>query len=73
MSDPNTTPNTTPTTIPRRFLDLPETVEYSNLSRSTILRYESQGLFPKRKRLGPGRVAWDIRDLESWADQRGAA
>jgi prophage regulatory protein len=64
---------TTPTTIPRRFLSLPEVVEWAGISRSSLLRYEAQGHFPPRVRLGPGRIGWDVKDLEAWADQRGAA
>ena len=57
-------------TIQRQFYPLPATAEFSGISKSTVLRYEKAGLFPKRKRLGPGRVGWDIRELQAWVDAR---
>lgn len=54
----------------KRFHSLPGTSEYSGMSRSTVLRRVKDGTFPAPVRLGPGRVAWDVRDLEAWAADR---
>jgi prophage regulatory protein len=59
--------------ILRRFLSLSEAAEFAGISKSTLLRYQAKGLFPKRRRLGPGRVAWDRLELEAWAENREAA
>jgi prophage regulatory protein len=64
--------STTTTTVPRRFLNLNETAKFAGISRSTLLRYEKADLFPRRRRLGPGRVAWAVSELEAWADAREA-
>ena len=54
----------------RRFLDLVRTAHFAGCSPSTVLRWEKAGTFPRRRRLGPNRVAWDIRELEEWAAER---
>lgn len=54
----------------RRFLDLVRTAHFIGCSPSTVLRWEKAGTFPRRRRLGPNRVAWDINDLEAWAAER---
>jgi predicted DNA-binding transcriptional regulator AlpA len=60
---------TTPTTpLLRKFLDESETCEYASASRSSIRRWEQAGLFPKRVKIGPNRVAWRLEDLQAWAD-----
>ena len=56
--------------IQQRFLSERQTVQFAGASRSTLRRWESAGLFPKRKRLGPGRIGWDRRELEEWAESR---
>ncbi len=35
-----------------------------------IRRLELSGLFPQRVRLGPGRVAWRLSEIEDWLDSR---
>ena len=37
-------------------------------SRPQIWRLEKQGLFPRRIRLGPGRVAWLDREISEWIE-----
>jgi prophage regulatory protein len=61
------------TAVKRRFLSLLEVAEWAGVSRSTVLRWEAAGTFPRRVRLGPNRVAWDLHALEAWADSREAA
>lgn len=42
----------------------------STLSKGTITNYEALGLFPRRRRLGPGRVAWVKLEVDSWLASR---
>ena len=53
-----------------RFLSLKRTAAWVGCSPSTVLRWERDGKFPDRRRLGPNRVGWDIRELEAWASER---
>ena len=53
----------------QRFLSAKETARYAGISRSTLFRWEQSGRFPPRRRLGPGRVAWDRVELEAWAEE----
>ena len=39
-------------------------------SRPQIWRLEKQGLFPRRIRLGPGRVAWLLREISEWIEYK---
>ena len=54
----------------RRFLDLMRTAHFVGCLPSTVLRWEKACTFPRRRRLGPNRVGWDIRELEAWASER---
>lgn len=40
------------------------------VSRSTLFRWERDGHFPRRIKLGPKRVAWRKSDIEDWIDAR---
>ena len=53
-----------------KFLRMKEVLKLTGLSRSSILRLENQGKFPKRKRLSDSAVGWDSRDIEKWLDSR---
>ena len=37
---------------------------------STIWRWEQLGLFPKRRQLGPGTVAWVADEVIDWLENR---
>tara|TARA_Y100001968_G_scaffold137086_1_gene125324 strand:+ start:2213 stop:2416 length:204 start_codon:yes stop_codon:yes gene_type:complete len=39
-------------------------------SRAHLYRLEDQGEFPKRKRVGRNRVAWDRAEVELWIAER---
>lgn len=39
-------------------------------SPAHIARLEAAGQFPKRVRLGPGRVGWVDEEVESWLRER---
>lgn len=37
-------------------------------SRTTLIKWEREGRFPKRVSLGSGRVGWLWSDLYAWSD-----
>ena len=39
-------------------------------SRAHLYRLEDQGEFPKRRRIGPNRVAWILTEVEQWLAKR---
>lgn len=39
-------------------------------SRAHLYRLEDQGVFPKRRRIGPNRVAWVRSEVEQWLAER---
>ena len=47
-----------------RFLRTKDVIEKVRLSRATIWRLESEGLFPQRRRIGPHAVAWLESEVE---------
>jgi len=42
----------------------------TGLARSTIYAYVKQGLFPRQRRLGPGRVGWRASEVRNWIASR---
>lgn len=42
------------------------------VSRTTILRWEAQGRFPRRIRMGGTTVAWFMSEIEDWLMERDA-
>jgi prophage regulatory protein len=55
-----------------RFLRLAEVKARTGLSAVTIWRYERDGTFPARRRLGPNVVAWADDEVDSWMESRPA-
>jgi prophage regulatory protein len=53
-----------------RFIPLKEVLKLTSLSRAQIDRLENRGEFPRRVRLGPGRVAWLLQDVLDWISER---
>ncbi len=49
--------------------ELREMVRYSLMQ---IWRLERDGRFPKRIKLGPGRVGWSLREVQGWIAARKA-
>ena len=49
--------------------ELREMVSYSNMQ---VWRMERDGRFPKRIKLGPGRVGWSLREVQDWIAERKA-
>ena len=42
----------------------------TGLSRAAIYKYMARGLFPRQRRLGPGRVAWRASEVRNWIATR---
>lgn len=42
----------------------------TGLSRASIYRYSARKLFPARRRIGPGRVAWLASEVLAWIETR---
>ena len=42
------------------------------VSNSTLLRWELQGRFPRRIRMGATSVAWPLAEILAWIDARTA-
>lgn len=49
-----------------RMLRLREVTNRTGLSGTTIWRLERKGLFPRRRRISPGRVGWLEQDIEDY-------
>ena len=56
-----------------RFLREREVRQITGLSRSSRWRLEQLGLFPRRRAISPGAVAWLESEIEDWVAQRPAA
>jgi prophage regulatory protein len=52
----------------KRLVRFPEVKERTGLSRGTIWRYETAGLFPRRLRIGANTIAWLEADLDAWIE-----
>lgn len=53
-----------------RFLRLPEVIEISGLSRSSIYERIKEGLFPANVSLGGRTVGWVEEEVLQWASDR---
>jgi predicted DNA-binding transcriptional regulator AlpA len=42
----------------------------TGLSPASVYNYIAQGLFPRQRRIGPGRVAWRASDIRTWIKGR---
>ena len=51
---------------PPRFIRLPQVLEMTGLSTSTIYRWMTDGTFPKQIPLGPRVVAWSEHAVKTW-------
>ena len=56
-----------------RFLRLPEVLERTGLSRSTIYVRLEQGRFPRPASLGARAVGWIEAEVDEWIRERIAA
>ena len=53
-----------------RLMRLPEVVQMTGVSRSTIYRWMENGEFPRQISLGANTVAWLESDVEDWIQRR---
>ncbi len=58
------------TNPPTRFLRLPEVMERTGLSRSTIYVRLAAGRFPRPVALGGRAVGWIEAEIEEWVAER---
>ena len=42
----------------------------TGLSRASVYKYMALGLFPRQRRIGPGRIAWRASDTRNWIESR---
>jgi len=49
-----------------------ELIKKVGLSGSTIWRYERDGTFPRRFKLGKRTVGWDADEVEAWFEEKKA-
>ena len=52
------------------YVDLPSVASLVTLATATIQRMVREGGFPKPRQLSANRVAWLLREVEEWAEQR---
>jgi prophage regulatory protein len=51
---------------PLRFLRLPEVMNITGLSRSTVYRLAGRGEFPEQFKLSTRTAAWDAAEVQQW-------
>ena len=49
-----------------RYLRLPEVLTFVGVSWRTLARWEREGCFPKRYKIGPRIVAWKKSEITDW-------
>jgi prophage regulatory protein len=54
----------------RRILRLPNVLDRTGLSRSTVYQWVSEGRFPKPVSLGARAVGWVESDIEEWISRQ---
>lgn len=52
------------------YVDLPSVAGLVTLATATIQRMVRDGVFPKPRQLSANRVAWLLREVEEWAEER---
>ncbi|QFT55617.1 AlpA family transcriptional regulator [Microbulbifer sp. THAF38] len=55
---------------PRRILRLREVERLTGYKSSSIYRMVKEGVFPRQRRIGPGAVGWDSREVDAWIEER---
>jgi prophage regulatory protein len=56
----------TPTEVKPLFIRRNQLKQITGLSSSTIWRLETEGLFPKRRKLSTGTVGWLYSEVEAF-------
>lgn len=54
------------------YVDLPAVSNLVTLATATIQRLVREKAFPKPRQLSSNRVAWLLREVEEWAEERPA-
>jgi predicted DNA-binding transcriptional regulator AlpA len=62
--------NMTPGSPPDPILSKRDLCRWLGTHPSTIDRWAKAGIFPEKKRLGPGRVGWSQSAVEAWLATR---
>ena len=52
------------------FVTMHEAVRRSTYSRGHIYRLEAAGLFPRRVKIGPGKIGFRRSEFEAWLKNR---
>ncbi len=65
-----TAPRERPVTANDEYWSVRQIAARTGLARSTIYRYVRDGVFPRQRQLGPGRVAWLASDVQHWMATR---
>ncbi len=56
-----------------RVIPLPEVVEITTISRSTLFRMVEKGSFPAPRQIGERRVGWLSDEVQAWLLDRPVA
>jgi prophage regulatory protein len=54
----------------QKIIRLPEVVERTKISRSSIYSYVKTGTFPSPMKLSARSIGWLERDIETWINSR---
>ncbi len=54
----------------KQLIKLPEVMQYTSLSKSSIYAFISDGTFPKQISIGARSSAWLKSDVDNWIDKR---
>ena len=53
-----------------KFYRVSQLVEMSNVSKSSIYLWVSQGKFPKSFKIGGGTSIWSDQDISEWIEEK---
>lgn len=56
-----------------RFLTMIEVCALTTYTAQHIYRLERQGKFPRRRRIGPNRIGFLLKEIEKWMTDRPVA
>ncbi|MET0370699.1 MAG: AlpA family phage regulatory protein [Sphingobium sp.] len=59
-------------TQPVRYIRQPEVLDRTGVSWITLLRWEKQGHFPRRRKIGLRTVAWIEAEIDDWCAAKAA-
>lgn len=51
-----------------KILRLPDVIERTGLSRSTIYEMIKNGRFPRQTKISVRAVGWKVEDIDNWID-----